>query len=101
MPGNFFAWPSNSPPRPNDRTTQIPQHADLGGAAKLINLPASYHAQAGNLSFVDGHSEAHKWRDPRTTVPMASTQLSEIISSPNNSDVLWLQLHYTFPVVGN
>ena len=29
---------------------------------KIIDFPASYHCGSGGISFVDGHSEIHKWR---------------------------------------
>ena len=29
-----------------------------------VDYPASYHNNAGGLSFADGHSEIRKWRDP-------------------------------------
>jgi prepilin-type N-terminal cleavage/methylation domain-containing protein/prepilin-type processing-associated H-X9-DG protein len=29
-----------------------------------IDCPASYHNGAGAVSFMDGHAEIHKWRDP-------------------------------------
>jgi prepilin-type N-terminal cleavage/methylation domain-containing protein/prepilin-type processing-associated H-X9-DG protein len=34
------------------------------------DLPASYHNKAAGLSFADGHSEIHRWLDPRTMPPM-------------------------------
>jgi len=34
------------------------------------DLPASYHNGACGLSFADGHSEIHKWLDPRTKQPV-------------------------------
>ena len=41
-----------------------------GGAAvnqeKWNDLPASYHNGSGSLSFADGHSEIHKWRNSKT-----------------------------------
>jgi len=56
---------------------------------KMIDFPASYHAGAGGLSFVDGHSEIHKWRDSRTT-PAVGRLFSLNVPSPNNQDVYWL-----------
>ena len=47
---------------------------------------ASYHNKAGSLSFSDGHSEIHKWRDPRTYGIIAYGW-----SSPNNQDIDWIQ----------
>jgi prepilin-type processing-associated H-X9-DG protein len=60
----------------------------------IVDYPASYHAGAGGFAFADGHSELHKWRDPRTTPPI-STALRLNIPSPNNIDVLWMQDHST------
>jgi hypothetical protein len=62
---------------PNPATTQI------------IDWPASYHCGAGGFAFADGHSEIHKWRDPRTMPPLA-TDLTRV-NSPNNQDIVWLQ----------
>lgn len=36
------------------------------GAWKIVDCPASYHNQAGGLSFADGHSEIKRWVDRRT-----------------------------------
>ena len=66
--------------------------------ANFVNISASYHNKAGGVAFADGHAEIHKWRDSRTTAPMGTSQLNWIVSSPNNPDVLWLQLHTTVPV---
>jgi prepilin-type processing-associated H-X9-DG protein len=51
----------------------------------FVDVPAAFHNNAVSLSFADGHSEAHKWRDPRTA-KAASYQ-----GSPNNADVAWIQ----------
>ena len=53
---------------------------------KTTDVPATYHAMAGSFSFADGHSEIHKWRDPRTAEPK-----SYGFVSPNNLDIDWLQ----------
>jgi len=62
---------------PNPSTTEI------------VDWPASYHGKAGGLVFADGHSEIHRWRDPRTMPPL-TTDLN-VQSSPNNPDIIWLQ----------
>ena len=51
-----------------------------------VDCPASYHNKAGSLSFADGHSEIHKWRDARTW-----GILGVFWSSPNNVDIDWIQ----------
>ncbi|HOW64323.1 MAG TPA: prepilin-type N-terminal cleavage/methylation domain-containing protein [Candidatus Paceibacterota bacterium] len=63
---------------------------------RLLGYPASYHNGKGNVSFADGHVEAHKWLDPRTMprlvphYPIARTS-TEGNTSPGNPDVGWLQ----------
>jgi prepilin-type N-terminal cleavage/methylation domain-containing protein len=52
------------------------------------DVPATYHDMAGSFSFADGHSEIHKWKDPRTAEPKGWDW-----SSPNNLDIDWLQAH--------
>ncbi|MBI2949618.1 MAG: type II secretion system protein, partial [Verrucomicrobia bacterium] len=60
-------------------------------AFMIGNYPASYHAGSGGLSYADGHSEIHKWRDARTMPRLSKGQLLPIqISSPNNLDMEWL-----------
>ena len=55
----------------------------------LIDFPGSYHGGAGGVSFADGHTEIHKWRDPRTTPPIGHlTALN--VPSPNNLDSYWI-----------
>ena len=61
--------------------------------ARIIDYPASFHAGAGGIAFADGHSEIHKWRDPRTKPPVRyNNELDLDVESPNNRDVAWLQL---------
>ena len=62
------------------------------------DLPAFYHHRAGGLSFADGHSEIRRWVDPRTMPPIRKGQSwtnPNLMRSPNNRDVLWLQEHAT------
>ena len=35
-------------------------------ALAFVDVPATFHSNAGSLSFADGHSEIHRWRDGRT-----------------------------------
>ncbi len=53
---------------------------------QTTDVPATYHNIAGSFSFADGHSEIHKWRDHRTTLPKGYG-----FPSPNNLDIDWLQ----------
>jgi prepilin-type processing-associated H-X9-DG protein len=64
---------------------------------KIIDYPASYHLGAGGFAFADGHSEAKKWHDSRTTPPLSKTGLNLNVASPNNQDVFWLMERTTRP----
>lgn len=69
---------------------------DAPGQTGLYDLPASYHHRAGGLSFADGHAEIKRWRDNRTMPPLVTGGLiRDKFSSPNNSDVQWLQQRAT------
>ena len=64
----------------------------------IVDFPAQYHNGAGGLNFADGHSEIHKWRDPRTIPPFKDNfNLQLNIPSPNNQDIAWLQDRTTGP----
>ncbi len=62
---------------------------------KIVDYPASYHALAAGFAFADGHSEIHKWRDPRTYPPIR-TGLPLNVPSPNNPDVTWMRDHSSY-----
>ena len=68
-------------------------YADIS-TTKIVDYPASYHNRAAGFAFADGHSEIHRWRDPRTMPPL-TTKLSLNVPSPNNQDVYWMQQHCT------
>ncbi|MCW5557949.1 MAG: type II secretion system protein [Verrucomicrobiae bacterium] len=60
-------------------TTQMPPDGTMD------DCPASYHGGAGALSFADGHSEVHKWRDPATLAAKTGP-----ITGPSPHDYIWL-----------
>jgi prepilin-type N-terminal cleavage/methylation domain-containing protein len=70
-------------------------YPDNPGAWKIVDYPASYHNGAGGLVYADQHSEIHRWRDPRTTLSLQTTDLPLNQPSPKNQDVLWLQQNAT------
>ena len=66
----------------------------------FYDLPASYHNRAGGLSFADGHSEIKRWLDDRTMPSLVKGGLiPDILPSPNNRDILWLQERCTRKIV--
>ena len=60
--------------------------------AVFRDLPASYHYGGGaNFSFVDGHSEIHKWQDKARTVrPITFTDMAERLNVPGSPDYEWI-----------
>jgi len=65
---------------------------DNPARAGFYDFPGSYHNRAGGLSFADGHSEIKRWRDDRTMPPLERDGLiPDVVPSPNNKDVIWLQ----------
>ncbi len=59
----------------------------------FIDGPGNYHGGATGFSFVDGHSEIHKWKDPRTIPPIG--QGGMWMSEPGGQDVYWTMEHST------
>ena len=58
---------------------------------EIVDFPASYHNNAGGFAFADGHSEIHRWTDPRVINPPQII----VTAAPNSQDVYWLQYHST------
>ena len=45
------------------------------------HLPASRHSGSGVISYTDGHAEIHRWRDPRTLVPVKGVLQGGLIAT--------------------
>jgi prepilin-type N-terminal cleavage/methylation domain-containing protein/prepilin-type processing-associated H-X9-DG protein len=61
----------------------------------IIDYPADYHNGAAEVSFADGHVEAHRWLEPTTLVPLGRAKPGSH-TSPTDRDVKWLQDHCTY-----
>ena len=62
---------------------------------QMIDWPGRYHNSSAGLAFADGHSEVHRWRDARTSIPNnyqanPSDYLAHKVQ-PGNKDIIWLQ----------
>jgi prepilin-type N-terminal cleavage/methylation domain-containing protein len=67
--------------------------------SSFLDFPASYHLRSGGFSFADGHAEMRRWVDDRTMPPVQREGLiPDVVPSPNNPDILWLQHRATRPV---
>lgn len=59
------------------------------------DVPASYHGDAGVLSFADDHAETHVWTDPyvRGKPVIAGAGVSYPGPAAVGPDLSWLQSH--------
>lgn len=93
-PANLWVFLDESPDSVNDGAFAVVM--DRQGPATLWqDGPSNLHGGACGFSFADGHSEIHKWRDPRTlAMPVTYT-----VSFPyewvqgGNQDITWVQSH--------
>ena len=65
----------------------------LPGSEQFFNFPAAYHGNTGTLGFADGHTESHRWTDPRTIAASSPNFHNHQDPSPGNSDIGWLRDH--------
>lgn len=69
-PGMVFVFLDEHPDTIEDGYF-LNQPAELNGSNDAWNeKPGSFHGGASGISFVDGHSEIHKWRSLKTKVPV-------------------------------
>jgi prepilin-type N-terminal cleavage/methylation domain-containing protein len=61
----------------------------------MEDIPASYHAGSGGLSFADGHSEIHKWTASWITQAIQKSPINDkdLTGTDGVGDVYWLDLH--------
>jgi prepilin-type processing-associated H-X9-DG protein len=57
-------------------------------ASAWFDVPASYHAGAGGLSFADGHAEIKRWRDINV---LNCTSTAASVPADASGDLQWLQ----------
>ena len=69
------------------------------GQYTFADLTGFLHDGGAGFSFADGHTEIHRWTDPRTTptLGLGSSGFSYGTQSPGNQDIAWLQDHSTRP----
>lgn len=95
-------------PRPSQIFVFIEEHPDSNndgyflnrqGSMQWMDLPASFHNGSANISFADGHVEAHKWL-VATTRPAArpdAAQLPFRVSGDQAVDYDWLMSRTSVP----
>jgi hypothetical protein len=60
------------------------------------DLPGSYHDRGNSLTFADGHSELHKWREGTTSPPVTQVMHGTYPGTfPVDLDIQWMISHTT------
>jgi prepilin-type N-terminal cleavage/methylation domain-containing protein/prepilin-type processing-associated H-X9-DG protein len=59
---------------------------DPNSTGTWVDVPATYHNNAGGLSFADGHAEIKKWRD----VNVLRAGGTSVPRDPKSNDLQWL-----------
>jgi hypothetical protein len=87
------------------------EEINAASGPEMANIPASYHAGAGLVSFADGHAEIHTWRSQTVLGPPASGGIQNWTGGrPDNFKVMvsgdtiqtfgkdegWLQKHASY-----
>jgi len=69
-PGASRTWVfmDENPYSINDGSMAIPAYAAMG-STYVVDFPSGLHGSAGGISFADGHSIVHPWKDKRTYTP--------------------------------
>jgi len=94
-PSKTFVLIDENPDGINDASfavqMAVPSMPATMADVRIIDFPASFHGNAGGLSFADGHSEIHRWRG-RTIQPPTTGVLRQINVPAGDStgDIIWL-----------
>jgi hypothetical protein len=90
MPSSIFVLLDEHPDSINDGCFMT----DPDTRYQLIDFPGSYHQAAGSFAFADGHTEFHRWQDPRTLPAFVNgVELMLNINMAGDADIDWLQAH--------
>jgi prepilin-type N-terminal cleavage/methylation domain-containing protein/prepilin-type processing-associated H-X9-DG protein len=65
-------------------------------ANSWVDKPATYHNNAGGLSFADGHCEIHKWRDANLIAYRGPAETG-VPAQPGIGDIGWLGQRTSVP----
>jgi len=99
-PYMFFNKESEIPVRPAGFFTFLDVNPDsicwpyfgvYMGRDVFFNFPNASHNRGGVVSFADGHTEYHRWRDQRTITAYSANYHNHSDASPRNQDLVWLQ----------
>ena len=99
-PSMLWLFQEEDPDSINDEVFQFAMPTGAGGVdTAWIDSPSKLHGNSGRFAFVDGHSEAHEWRDPRGIPNVTYSSSSGMPGDPGsyprrtvigNADVWWV-----------
>ena len=87
-PANTIAILDEHPDSINDGTFFAMEGLQASNA-QWVDLPASYHAGGGGLSFADGHAIMRRWQDIRTVRPVGFITPPSLFV-PGSVDYVWV-----------
>jgi len=85
-PAHTFVFVEEHPDTINDGF-----FVDQWDGGTWMNLPASYHNGAVNLTFADGHQERHRWAVPDTVRPARPGGVGGDFAAVPRTDFEWLK----------
>ena len=88
QPANVWVLVDENPDSINDAAFAVDMN-DKYPNTVWQDTPANYHCGACGFAFADGHSEIHKWVDPRTIVRNGSVGRL-VVQNPLSADMVWL-----------
>jgi prepilin-type processing-associated H-X9-DG protein/prepilin-type N-terminal cleavage/methylation domain-containing protein len=97
-PAGLYLFLEEDPDSINDGSFAFSMPASAGGTY-WVDIPAKYHANANNFSFVDGHVELHTWQMPQG-IPNVTFGGFSVKTVNNNPDVWWVGTHTSALVNG-
>jgi prepilin-type processing-associated H-X9-DG protein len=89
-PSNLWVMSDENPDGVNDAALGVTMDP-YGGVWQ--DVPTPLHNGGCGIAFADGHSDIHKWTDPRTLGIKVNytTGFRYGIIQPNNRDIMWVQ----------
>lgn len=98
QPSYYFVFLDEHPDSINDG-----YFLNRGTAYSWIDLPASYHNGAASFSFVDGHSESHRWVNAATRQAAEAEVVNLPLSIPQGqgADFIWVLRHMSMQTITN
>ena len=96
-PVGLWVFIDENPDSINDAAFAVDMDPSYTGAsAAFVDGPTLLHNGGCGFGFADGHSEIHKWRDPRTLGPVFQTHYQDDYNGVGykmswNQDVAWIQ----------